>query len=614
VFAPVPGDSGTGVEMSLRIRSLTASGSRLLLSFLPLLVFLAFFLFPEPGSGQRSLDILGFNATLQVMEDGDLRVMESIRVRFSGSWNGIYRSIPVEYRTPQNFSYRLFLRVESVTDESGRELETEMSREGSYRKLKIWVPGAQDVTRTITLRYSVPNALKFFEEHDELYWNVTGTEWDVPIQAASALVELPEAVTGLRATAFTGAYGSSAQDARIQEIEHGFYFEATQGLRFREGLTVVVGWNPGVVSRPGVIKKATFFMRSNWLLFLPFLSFLVMFQVWKTWGRDPERRSVVPQYEPPEGLTPAEVGTLVDNRPDTRDITALLVSLATRGYLRIEEVEPQTLLGLMKDSNYRFVRLRDREDWAGLKAHERKVLEGIFSGFGSDESVLLSELKNEFYMTMSDIRNDLLQGLKEAGFYRHRPDKILGAFIAVGGVSLGLAIPGFLLLADLFMTSSLTATIAGVLFALPILGFGIFMPARTVKGTRALERILGFQEFLDRVESDRFKRMITSPEMFERFLPFAMALGVEEKWARAFEDIYKEPPDWYVGRHPSGFRTAIFVNDLSAMTSHAGSVMASQPRSTGGSGFGGGGFGGGGFGGGGGFSGGGFGGGGGGGF
>jgi hypothetical protein len=614
VFAPVPGDSGTGVEMSLRIRSLTASGSRLLLSFLPLLVFLAFFLFPEPGSGQRSLDILGFNATLQVMEDGDLRVMESIRVRFSGSWNGIYRSIPVEYRTPQNFSYRLFLRVESVTDESGRELETEMSREGSYRKLKIWVPGAQDVTRTITLRYSVPNALKFFEEHDELYWNVTGTEWDVPIQAASALVELPEAVTGLRATAFTGAYGSSAQDARIQEIEHGFYFEATQGLRFREGLTVVVGWNPGVVSRPGVIKKATFFMRSNWLLFLPFLSFLVMFQVWKTWGRDPERRSVVPQYEPPEGLTPAEVGTLVDNRPDTRDITALLVSLATRGYLRIEEVEPQTLLGLMKDSNYRFVRLRDREDWAGLKAHERKVLEGIFSGFGSDESVLLSELKNEFYMTMSDIRNDLLQGLKEAGFYRHRPDKILGAFIAVGGVSLGLAIPGFLLLADLFMTSSLTATIAGVLFALPILGFGIFMPARTVKGTRALERILGFQEFLDRVESDRFKRMITSPEMFERFLPFAMALGVEEKWAKAFEDIYKEPPDWYVGRHPSGFRTAIFVNDLSAMTSHAGSVMASQPRSTGGSGFGGGGFGGGGFGGGGGFSGGGFGGGGGGGF
>ena len=130
--------------------------------------------------------------------------------------------------------------------------------------------------------------LGFFDDHDELYWNVTGTEWDVPIHAASAMVELPAGATGLRATAFTGAYGSVAQDAQIEEIEHGFYFETTQGLRFREGLTVVVGWDPGVVSRPGLLKKAGFFMRSNWLLFLPILSFLIMYQVWRRWG---ERRA-----------------------------------------------------------------------------------------------------------------------------------------------------------------------------------------------------------------------------------------------------------------------------------------------------------------------------------
>ena len=606
---------GKGVEMTPRILRSTRRRSRLLRSAALLLACSPLLPGPWVASGQqRSLEIQEFNATLRVAEDGDLRVMEAIRVRFNGSWNGIYRSIPVEYRTPQNFSYRLFLRVESVTDESGRALETEVSREGTYRKLKIWVPGARDVTRTITLRYTVPNALKFFDEHDELYWNVTGTEWDVPIHAASAMVELPAGATGLRATAFTGAYGSVAQDAQIEEIEHGFYFETTQGLRFREGLTVVVGWDPGVVSRPGLLKKAGFFMRSNWLLFLPILSFLIMYQVWRRWGRDPERRSVVPQYQPPEGLTPAEVGTLVDNRPDTRDITAILVSLSVRGYLRIEEVESRGLFGLLKDTDYRFVRLKDREDWAVLKTHERRALDGIFAAFGTDDSVLLSELRNEFYQTLADIRNDLLDGLKDAGFYRHRPDKILGAFMAVGGVSFGLAIPGFLLLAEAFMTSPLSAGIAGGLFALPILGFGIFMPARTTKGARTLEGILGFREFLHRVDSDRFRRMITSPEMFERFLPFAMALGVEDKWARAFEDIYREPPEWYVGRHPHAFHTGVFVNDLSAMTSQAGTVMAARPRSTGGSGFGSSGFGGGGFGGGGGFSGGGFGGGGGGGF
>ena len=292
------------------------------------LIYLGALSQPQALRAQRTLEIQEFNAVLQVEENGDVHVLESIQVRFNGSWNGMFRTIPVEYRDPQGFCHRLFLDFEAVTDESGQPLTTEVSREGAYRKVKIWVPGARDVTRTISLRYTVTNALRFFEEHDELYWNVTGTEWDVPIQSASAIVELPDGADGLRATAFTGAYGSSAQDADISEIEHGFYFEATRGLSFREGLTIVVGWNPGAVTRPGALEKASLFMRSNWLLFLPILSFLIMLQIWRTWGRDPARRSIVPQYAPPEGLTPGEVGTLVDNRPDARDVTAVLVHLA----------------------------------------------------------------------------------------------------------------------------------------------------------------------------------------------------------------------------------------------------------------------------------------------
>ena len=163
---------------------------------------------------------------------------------------------------------------------------------------------------------------------------------------------------------------------------------------------------------------------------------------------------------------------------------------------------------------------------------------------------------------------------------------------------------GFQFLADVMTLSSLTAILSGILTPLPILGFGYFMPARTALGTRKLEEILGFEEFLDRVEEDRFRRMITSPEQFEKYLPYAMALGVEKKWAQAFEDMLREPPEWYVGRHPTGFHPSLFVHNLNSMTSRTSTVMASAPRSSGGSGFGGGG----------GFSGGGFGGGGGGGF
>ena len=129
------------------------------------------------------------------------------------------------------------------------------------------------------------------------------------------------------------------------------------------------------------------------------------------------------------------------------------------------------------------------------------------------------------------------------------------------------------------------------------------MPARTIAGTRALEKTLGFEEFLGRVESERYRRMITGPEMFERYLPYAMALGVEKKWAGAFADILKEPPEWYHGAGHAQFRPAIFVGDLSGMSTRAASAMMSAPRSSGGSAFsggGGGGFSGGGFGGGGG--------------
>jgi uncharacterized membrane protein len=119
-----------------------------------------------------------------------------------------------------------------------------------------------------------------------------------------------------------------------------------------------------------------------------------------------------------------------------------------------------------------------------------------------------------------------------------------------------------------------------------VLAFGLVMPARTVRGTRELEKVLGFQDFLARVESDRLNRVVKTPEMFEKFLPYAMALGVESNWAAAFEGIYREPPRWYTG--PSGVHTfspRSFTSDVSRMSAAAATVMASAPRSSGGSGF-----------------------------
>lgn len=539
---------------------------------------------PHATEAQRRYFVDAFNATIQVREDGSIRVMESIRFRFEGSYQGVYRTIPVEYETDRGFSYRLFLNLESITDESGSPLRFEQSKERGNRKFKIYVPNAWDVTRTITLRYTIPNALRFFEEHDELYWNVTGTEWDVPIQAASALVELPPGATGLRASAFVGTRGSTEQASIIDELESGFYFETGRGLRFHEGLTIVVGWDPGVVDSPGASAGLIFFLRANWLLLFPILTFVGMFWLWNNRGKDPSLRPITPQYKPPEGMTPAEVGTLVDNNPDPRDITATLVDLAIRGHLRIEETEKSHLGGLIKGTEYTFIRESDPEAWYQLPGHELQLLEGLFDG-GTSSIVELSDLENEFYKTLAEIKEKLYQRLVASGYYRRRPDKVRAIYMA-GGVILGAILVFFVqYLAGFLMISEVTGTVAAVLTPLPILAFGYYMPARTLRGARKLEEVLGFEEFLNRVEADHFRRMITSPEQFEECLPYAMALGVEKKWARAFDDIYKEPPRWYVGPHHGVFRPSIFVNDLNSMCQRAGTTMASSPRSSGGSGF-----------------------------
>jgi len=169
----------------------------------------------------KQLQIERFDAQISVAESGRVYVSESILFRFTGSWNGVYRDIPVVYTTPSGFSLHLELNVHSVMAEDGTARQYEESRERHYKRIKIWVPGAVNVSRTINIQYSSPNALRFIDAeesefdagHDELYWNVTGDEWEIPIGAASARIIVPPEVTGLRARVYTGGLGSTASNA-----------------------------------------------------------------------------------------------------------------------------------------------------------------------------------------------------------------------------------------------------------------------------------------------------------------------------------------------------------------------------------------------------------------
>ena len=557
----------------------------------------------------KELRIQDFHSDVIVMPDGSVDVTEKIQVHFLGSgWHGLYRSIPVEYVTPQGFNYSLFLTVKQITDATGRSLKFDSSRERHYRKLKIYIPDADNSTQTISIEYTVSDALRFPEDHDEFYWNVTGDEWTAPIQAASARIVLPVGTTNIRGNVFTGGYGSRAQDADVEIAGNGVEFRTREPLRIHEGLTVGVAFDKGFVHEPTALDRVSLFLRGNWPLILPVIAFLGMFYIWWTRGRDPRLRPIAAQYEPPDQLSPGEAGTLVDESADMRDITASIVDLAVRGYIVIEEHTKERMLGLMHDKDYNFIVHKDRSEWSKLKPHEQVLLSGLFSAGTVGESVSMSSLENHFYKNLPDIKNRIFESLVTHGYYKSRPDTVRSSYIGIGVVVGVIAIWGGLSLASRLGMAPPAFVIAGILTGAIICGFGWFMPAHTEQGTRALEGILGFEDFLVHVESDRFNKMIKTPEMFEKFLPYAMALGVEKNWSKAFQGILKEPPNWYRGSSfGPNFYAMSFVNDLSYMSTRASSALTSAPRSSGGSAFGGGG-------GGGGFSGGGFGGGGGGGF
>ena len=549
----------------------------------------------------KELRIENFDARIVVASNGTIDVTETIRAHFIGSnWHGLYRSIPVEYVTPQGLNYTLFLDVKQVTAGNGRPLKFDSSRVRHYRKLKIYIPDADNSVQTVSIEYTVSDAIKFFEDHDELYWNVTGDEWDVPIESAHAQIILPSGASNIRATAFTGVYGSRAKDAEIDIAGNGVEVRTTAPLPYHAGLTVAVAFDKGVIQEPTAADVVGRFLRSNWPLFLPVGVFCLMFYLWWTRGRDPRLRPIAAQYEPPNQLTPGEAGTLVDNSADMRDITASIVDLAVRGYLVIEEVQKDRMLGLMHEKDYNFILQKDRSQWSALKPHEQALLDGFFTAGTVGETISMDSLHNSFYKTLPIMRSGIFESLVSQGFYKRQPDSVRSTYIGAGVVVGVLMIWGGGAMARALGIAPLPFIIGGILSAFVICAFGWFMPAHTEQGTRALEKVLGFEDFLNHVEADRFNRTIKTPQMFEKFLPFAMAFGVEKNWSKAFDGIMTQPPGWYRGGSGPIFYPVNFTSNLNSMSSRASSVMASAPRSSGGSGFGGGGSSGGGFGGGGG--------------
>jgi hypothetical protein len=486
---------------------------------------------PRPADA-RSLAIARFDAELLVGRDGQLVVTETLDVRFTGQWNGVVRRLPVRYRTSEGFAYGLRVRVLDATDAGGRPLRTEERRRHGSLELKVWVPDARDVTRTVTIRYLVLRALRFFPDHDEVYWNVTGDEWEAPIETAAARILLPGAA-GLTARAFTGARGSVRSDAAVDVRDGAVRVRALRPLPPGQGLTVVVGWGKGIVREPTALEWTVAAMRDNWPLAAPLVVTLLATLVWWRIGRDPARQSIVARWEPPKGLTPADCGALADAGADFRDVTATLVDLAVRGYVSIRHV----------GGGWVFERRKAPAAWGDLTAYETRLMIALFGT--AHEFIDLESLKG-FRGHANAMREMIGAHLVSHGLYPTDPAAVRRGWLRAGLVTIAASVVAAWIGVDLD-TGPAALVAGGIVTGLVLCGFAFVMPARTLKGARAAEHVLGLKEFLSRVEGDRLARLPQTPETFERLLPYAIALGVEQEWANRFADVYRTPPEWFTG-------------------------------------------------------------------
>lgn len=581
------------------------------------ILIVSFFLltFTVATATAQDFTINEFHADILINEDSSFTVKETISVQFHRPKHGIYREIPFRYRDELGDNITTPLEVLSVTNSSGEKWKTSVSNQNNVVHIRIgdadkYVEGNQ----TYIISYKViENAVLFFDDHDELYWNVTGNYWEAPIREASANIIMmsKQKSVNLWASCYTGVRGSRESACGYDTSPAGAQFFTERNLNSGEGLTIAFGWDKGLVHRPSTAQIITRKAKENWFFILPFFSIALMTKIWRERGRDPRvKESVAVMYQPPlfdgKALSPAEVGALVDEKVDQRDITSSIVGLAVKGYIKIEETKKE---GLIFDStDYYLAKIKEPDSNLGL--FEIELMKSMFSG--TLHGTLVSDLKNKFYVHLDMLKKTIYEELITKRYFLKSPGKVrtfyfgMALVVALASISLTVFITLSLLSSASFTPSVMVkGIISGLIAGIPVLFFARVMPAKTKTGSSAYMEILGFQEFLNRAEKDRLQKM-GDKDLFSKFLPYAIALDVADNWAKAFEGVYQDPPQWYVSQR--GFVTFSprgFCHSVGSMSSSLGSAMFSTPRGSGvggSGGFSGGGSSGGGFGGGGGGS------------
>jgi hypothetical protein len=602
--------------------------------------------------------ILSFDSRIAVNSDASMLVTETIQVLSTGEQirRGIFRDFPTTYTDRAGKRYTVGFTVQAIErDGVPEDWHIERLPNGIRvymgRKDRLLSPGEH----TYTLVYAANRQLGFFSDHDELYWNVTGNGWAFAIDTASATVALPPGTPApVWMEAYTGPTGAQGRSYHAATPSAGTaFFRTTQPLAPYEGLTIVVGWPKGFVREPSSTEKTSFFLRDNRTLLVAVIGLTVLLAyyllVWKAVGKDPVKGSIMPLYTPPENLSPAAMRFLAEMGYDDKVFAAAVINMAVKGFLTISDADGKYELAKRDGAS---VKLNPEEQRIASQLFrsgksiklERKNRTAIAAAKNALKTALTLTFEKTHFVgnRRAFLTGVVISAVAAAASFFSALDQ--GEVIFLGVWLTGWSI-GVVFLATLVTrlwrqvftgarslgtnVGSLGAAVFMTLFALPFLGAEIFalvtlaqsspalallplivagvnilfyhlLKAPTLLGRRMLDRIEGFKLFLSATETDRLQRLYPAgrtPELYEKYLPYALALNVEQQWTEQFSDVLAASsradsatgyhPRWYSGSAWDHSHTSRFAGSVGSSLSSAISSATTAPGSRSGGGGGG---------------------------
>ena len=544
--------------------------------------------------------ILSFNSDVTIHEDSSLTVTEVITVRSEANQirHGIYREFPTNYQDRLGNNYQVDFNIVSITkDDIPVQWFTHNLRNG----VRIYVGSKQQVLAPgvykYALTYKTNHQLGYFENYDELYWNVTGNDWKFPINQASVTIHFPSDIwpSDVGYQGFTGYYGEAGKSFQLTDhTKQSIRFETLGQLRPAEGFTVAVNWPKGVVTEPTKIEKFQTLLEQNLHLFIFLLGLLIVFvyymATWLKVGKDPKSGVIIPIYDPPQKESPAAMRYILRNYYDHKTFTTALISLAVKGYITIDENDDDP-------KPYTFTRTGKKVDFS---AGEQAIADALFknkvyqSTEEADSSVFIDAL--------SAHKKSLEKDYKKKYFNLNLGYLFIGILLSAVTVALGL------IFKHPFANITIATLVTIGLHLVINFVFGMILKAPTLVGRQFMDKAEGLKHYLTIAEADELRTqypLSKTPSNFERYLPYAFALDIEDTWADYFGDRLKNQfirNDGPAMSKPIWFNSTNNTIGINTMTSQLNTQVlssvvasASPPGSTSGSGFSSGGFGGGGF-------------------